>query len=235
MKKILIASIAAAAFCGAPAIAADMPTKGPVYKAAPAPVFNWTGFYAGIEGGGGWGHEHWNDNTAPGGGNLNFKPDGGVFGGQVGYRWQANQFVFGIEGTGAWADLMSQTVASGAFTEKFKVKSLYTVTGQVGWAMDRSLAYVKGGWAGAPTNVFFNEPGILTGSRSQDANGWTIGGGLDYAVSPNWILGVEYDHFNLKYGAFTTPTSIGGAPFIITNTSRLTIDQVVARLSYKFN
>ena len=45
MKKILLASVAAAAFCGAPAFAADMPIKAPVYKAAPAPIFNWTGFY----------------------------------------------------------------------------------------------------------------------------------------------------------------------------------------------
>src|SRR5712691_9682918 len=55
MRKFLIAGIAVAAFCAAPAFAADMPTKGPVYKAAPAPVFNWTGFYSGAVGTYGWG------------------------------------------------------------------------------------------------------------------------------------------------------------------------------------
>src|ERR1700730_8213387 len=112
MKKILVAGIAAAALSGAPALAADMPVRAPVYKTAPAPVFNWSGFYIGVNGGGGWGHEHWNDNTAVGGGAPvpPFHSSGGVFGGQIGYRWQQNQFVFGIEGTGDWADISSTTL-----------------------------------------------------------------------------------------------------------------------------
>ncbi|HEY7998320.1 MAG TPA: outer membrane beta-barrel protein [Pseudolabrys sp.] len=231
MKKFAIAAaaIAAVGFVSA-ASAADMPTKAPM---APLPVaFNWTGVYVGINGGGGWGRENWIDNSAAAIVSISHDPRGGVFGGQLGYRYQWNQLVLGVEGTWDWAGLRDTAVA-GAFTEEFKVKSIYTVTGQAGWAWDRWLLYVKGGWAGATTNLNLGGAGF-SASNSQTANGWTIGGGFDYAVWQNWILGVEYDHFDLNYGTFSAPASPFGT-LIVTNTSRLTIDQVVARLSYKFD
>jgi outer membrane immunogenic protein len=232
MKNILLASVAVAALLSAPALAADMPAKAPAYKAPPVQVFNWTGFYAGIEAGGGWGHEAWIDNTPAGVTPHSFRLDGGVVGGQLGYRWQTGQLVFGIEGTGAWADLKGTSTVTPS-TETLKVRALYSATGQVGYAWDRWLAYVKGGWAGSSTRFFLSNPGF-TASNSQDPHGWTVGGGVDYALSPNMILGVEYDHFDLNYKPFVAPVSNGGTPLIVTNTSRLTIDQVVARLSYKF-
>jgi outer membrane immunogenic protein len=234
MKKFLVAGIAAAAFCGAPAIAADVPVKTPIYKApAVALMFDWTGFYAGINGGYGWGRESWVDNVP--GNNQMHSPNGGVFGGQLGYRAQMNHFVLGIEGTWDWAGLDDTNLLGGGLSEKFKVKSLYTVTGQAGLALDRWLMYVKGGWAGATDSLLFAAPGPVTASNSQTAHGWTIGGGIDYALWQNLILGVEYDHFNLNYGAYSAPVNTGGSPLIVTNTSHLIINQVVARLSYKFN
>ena len=75
----------------------------------------------------------------------NFRPNGGVFGGQVGFRWQWNLLVLGIEGTWDWASLRD-TLAPGGGTEEFKVTSLYTATGQIGWAAwDHFLVYAKGG------------------------------------------------------------------------------------------
>jgi len=228
MKRVFVALAAVAAFGFASAAsAADMPTKAPM---APPPVaYNWTGLYVGINGGGAWGREDWLDNAI---GAPSFRPNGGEFGGQLGYRYQWNQLVLGVEGTWDWAGLRD-TVSSAAFTEEFKVKSIYTVTGQVGWAIDRWLPYVKGGWAGARTSLDLGGP--VTASNSQTNNGWTVGGGVDYAIWQNWILGIEYDHFDLNYGAFTAPVSNGGAPLIVTSTSRLRIDQVVGRLSYKFD
>ena len=231
MKKFVIAAaaIAALGFTGT-ANAADMPTKAPM--AAPLAVaYNWTGLYVGINGGGAWGREDWLDNAV---GAPSFRPNGAVFGGQLGYRYQWNQLVLGVEGTWDWAGLRD-TVSSAVFTEEFKVKSIYTVTGQAGWAWDRWLLYVKGGWAGATTSLDLAAVGGGGASNSQTANGWTVGGGIDYAVWQNLILGIEYDHFDLNYDAFVAPFSLGGAPLVVTNTSRLTVDQVVARLSYKFN
>jgi outer membrane immunogenic protein len=229
MKKLLVASIAAAALYSAPALAADIPVKAPM--AAP---FNWTGFYFGGEAGGGWGREHWLDNSGGVSPRENFHPDGGIFGGQAGYRWMAGPMVLGIEGTGAWADLKG-TSNNTPITETLKVRALYTGTAQVGFAQGPWLAYVKGGWAGASTNLFFSNPGFpITATNKQDPHGGVIGGGVDYAASPNWIFGVEYDHFDLGLRNFTAPVSNGGVPLITTNVSRLTIEQVVARLSYKY-
>lgn len=143
----------------------------------------------------------------------------------------------GPAGTAAWADL-NDTVNVPAFageTETFKVRSLYTATGQIGYAFNQALLYVKGGWAGANTRATLTAPGVFTAANSQDDSGWTVGVGLDYALINNFVIGVEYDHFDLNYSAFTAAVSNGGTPWFVTAPSRLTIDQVVGRLSYKFN
>jgi outer membrane immunogenic protein len=241
MRSKIVSLLAVAVSLGftQAASAADMPVKAPVQAAPVAPpVYNWSGVYVGIHGGFGWGRESDTDNIAvglPTGSGTSFNPSGGIFGGQLGYRWQWNQLVLGVEGTGAWANL-TQDVLKGSATEfaTLKIKSLYTVTGQAGWAMNQWLFYVKGGWAGAHSEQDLNFPGVATASNSQSNSGWTVGGGIDYAVWQNLILGVEYDHFDLGYSNFTTPVSNGGAPFAVFNSSRLTADQIVGRISYKF-
>jgi outer membrane immunogenic protein len=110
MKKLLVAGIAAAAFCGAPVLAADMPVKAPVYKAAPAPIFNWTGFYGGVNAG--WSrantpmHLLSNDSTSLSPfffssllvTSATLHPSGFVSGGQLGYNWLvAPNWLAGIE------------------------------------------------------------------------------------------------------------------------------------------
>lgn len=238
MKKLLLACVAMVTLA-APAFAADLAVKtpqAPPPAIIPPPLFTWTGLYLGINGGGAWAHETWTDNDVfSTGGTLD--PRGGVFGGQFGYRWQWSQVVFGVEGTWDWAGL-SQSVSNASYTDQLKVTSIWTVTGQLGLAaIDRALIYVKGGYAGASTNSssFFNTPGGGGGTNSQTSSGWTVGVGADYAVTPNVVLGVEYDHIDLNYGTIIAPWSTGGGPWVVSATSRLTIDQVVGRLSYKFN
>ena len=228
------------------AAAADLPVKAAAIAPVPI-VYNWTGFYLGINGGGGWSRESWVDNSLSGLPSTDFRPAGGVFGGQLGYRWQWNQLVFGVEGSWDWAGLSDSFtgVSQGfGFTEGLKIKSLYTVTGQVGWALDRTLIYVKGGWAGATTHatvVNDNAQGgvFSTGDTPQTVHGWTVGGGIDYAIWQNLIVGIEYDHFDFNYDPFlitlSDPFNIpAGTPLVVSSTSRLTVDQVVARVSYKF-
>jgi hypothetical protein len=95
MRRLFVAGIAAAAFGGAPAFAADMAVKAP-----PAPVaapYSWTGFYLGIEGGGGFGstsHTNALFPVANSGGNANLQ--GGLFGGTYGYNWQFGHIVTGL-------------------------------------------------------------------------------------------------------------------------------------------
>ena len=114
MKSFLLATVGLVALVGmaAPASAADMAVKAP--PPAPLPViYNWSGFYIG--GNGGWGQSHncWISLTRLA---LTFaegcrERSGGVVGGQIGYRWQANQWVFGVEAQGDWADLSSTRVS----------------------------------------------------------------------------------------------------------------------------
>jgi outer membrane immunogenic protein len=233
LLAVTLTSVAAIATANAADLAVEAPVyKAPVYK---APFFSWTGFYAGIQGGGGWGSESWQDNTDDGL-TPSFKPSGGIFGGQAGYRWQTGPFVFGVEGTAAWADLKdTSTSPLEPASETFKIQSLYTATGQVGYAIDRWLPYVKAGWAGASTNLSLQNSAVpFTASQSEFNSGWTVGGGLDYAITNNIILGVEYDHYDLGFNNFTAAASNGATPLIATNASRLTIDAVVGRLNYKF-
>lgn len=236
MKRAVLAVASAFTLAASAAQAADLPLKAP--PIAPPPVFSWTGLYLGVEGGGGWGRENYLDNSIvgiPPGNAISQSPSGGIFGGVLGFRYQTGQFVFGIEGTGAWADLTSTFVPAAGVTDSFKVRSLYTATGQVGWAFNQALLYVKGGWAGASvdTSIAVAATGGFATQRQTD-NGWTLGVGLDYAVWRNLVLGVEYDHFDLGYNAFSTVGVLGGT-YTVANPSRLTIEQLVGRLTYKFN
>jgi outer membrane immunogenic protein len=237
MKKHLLAGCAAAALLTAltsaqltSANAADLsrPVPAPYYKAPAmvAPAFSWTGLYLGLQGGYGWGHESYADNIF---GPVSHSPQGGIFGGVLGYRYQIGQFVLGVEGTGSWADI-KDTVSAGGFSETLKARSLYTATGQIGWAvLPQTLLYAKGGWAGASIHNDLTAPGLIA-SNSQSPSGWTVGAGIDYAVTQNVVFGIEYDHMDFGYSNFTI------APvWAVAGTSDFKVDQVVGRLTYKFN
>ena len=244
-----------------PALAADMPAKAPVYKTAPAPMFNWTGVYVGGQIGYGWSDSHWLSNHFDGigpcvGGGFIIPCDpvdqnskGFVGGGQVGARWQTGSWVFGIEGTlaGSHLNASSLAVSFPSVIYDTNVRYIYTGTAQVGYALDRSLLYVKGGYAGA--RLFLNSTtsgGATVGPVNVNANGWTIGAGFEYSFLPNWSLGAEYDYIHLQAGDVSTcTTSSGGAmngfdcptptpgPLRYTNI-RDNISEVVVRLNYRF-
>ena len=109
MKKSLLAGVAVAALAlGAlPATAADLSNR-PVYKAPVSvpTVYNWTGFYVGVSGGGAWGTS---EHTFPGGTHGPFDISGGLVGGTVGYNWQSGNLVLGLEGDYSWADIHGST------------------------------------------------------------------------------------------------------------------------------
>src|SRR4051794_26134928 len=100
MKRTILATIGMLVLA-ATANAADLPRRyDPVPQRAPAfmPVYNWTGFYVGINGGGGWGSSRWDSTDR-------FDLSGGMVGGTVGYNWQNGQWVFGLEGDMDWANI----------------------------------------------------------------------------------------------------------------------------------
>ena len=116
MKKVLLSTVALIAFA-APAAAADLAAR-PYTKAPPAPiavVYDWSGFYIGANGGWGSSHKCW-DFITPAGAFIAAEgchdATGGTVGGQIGYRWQAGTWVFGLEGQGNWADFRGSHVST---------------------------------------------------------------------------------------------------------------------------
>src|SRR5262249_38838080 len=131
MKRVLLASVGALSVLAlvGPAGAADLSrryeppvvTKAPVYN----PVYNWTGFYVGSNGGGGWGRSRWD--TAD-----SFNTSGWLVGGTAGYNWQMNQVVFGVEGDVDWANIKGSTTTLCPFGCNTSDSWLATVRGRLG-------------------------------------------------------------------------------------------------------
>lgn len=166
------------------ASAADLPRQAAPYR-APGYVsaYNWTGFYLGINGGGGWGRSTWN------GMGVTPDPSGAMVGLTAGYNWQGagNPFVFGVEGDIDWTNVRGSSICGGTTCET-RNSWLGTVRGRVGYAWDRILPYVTGGAAFG--NIKTEVAGLAGASNSNI--GWTLGTGIEAAVAPNWSAKVEY-------------------------------------------
>src|SRR3977135_1161590 len=178
MKKFLLASVGLVALgMAAPASAADLAAR-PYTKAPPAPgaaVYDRAGVYIGANGG--WGQSHSCVDFVTAAGTFASgcgDRSGGVAGGQIGYRWQTNQFVFGLEAQGDWADLKNTRVSlfDPTLSTTAKTDAIGLFTGQLGWAWNASLFYVKGGAAVTSNRftIFDNTTGI--GLVSADNTRW---------------------------------------------------------------
>jgi outer membrane immunogenic protein len=226
-----------------PAVAADMAVKAPPPAPTPvATVYDWTGFYIG--GNGGWGDSRncfsFVGGLVGGGGVTGDgcrSRDGGIAGGQIGYRWQSNQFVFGIEAQGDWADLSSSRVSvlNPLFSTGTRTDAIGLFTGQLGWAWNAALLYVKGGAAVTDNRAFISSN--LTGAElvSGSATRWggTLGVGFEYGFSPNWTLGAEYDHLWMGDNSYAFA---GANPIVAGAAARVSqdVDMVTIRLNYRF-
>jgi outer membrane immunogenic protein len=261
-KNILLATVALVVVGAAPAFAADLPAR--VYTKAPppmvAPIYNWSGFYVGLNGGGGSTRDCWNNNNilgvaVPSTSEGCHDATGGMVGGQVGYRWQATNWVFGLEAQGDWANFKGSNTSAlpvpaflapfgvASFTNNSKIDALGLFTGQVGYAWNNVLWYVKGGAAVTDNKYNGNAtvPGLGTvsfDSASETRWGGVVGTGLEIGFAPGWSVAFEYDHLfmgssNNTFG-FTSVT----AP-LLTGTSRIDnirqdIDMGTVRINYTF-
>jgi outer membrane immunogenic protein len=243
MKKLLLSAVGLLTLgLAGPAAAADLAAR-PYTKAPPmmaAAMYDWSGFYIGANGGWGTSHKCW-DFTA---GTLT-RPEGchdatgGVAGGQVGYRWQAGAFVFGLEAQGDWANLRGSNVSSflPTFTNRSKIDAFGLFTGQVGYAWNSALLYAKGGAAVVDErfDIRFVADNTIAGvSGTQTRWGATAGAGVEIGFAPNWSAAVEYDHLFRQETRtdFTTP-SAGGLLFA-TKPIRQDADLVTARINYRW-
>ena len=218
------------------ASAADLPTHA--YTKAPAileAAYNWSGFYVGINGGGAISNIDWNADPFPGfpgGDEGSHNASGSTVGGQFGYRWQMSSWVFGVEAQGNWAHLKGSN-ASLQFTDttnQTKIAAFGLFTGQIGYAWDRALFYVKGGAAVTDNRYASITTGPLGGIDTAGETRWgaAVGVGFGYALAPNWSLGFEYNHL------FMGNNDVNSAAGFIADHIKENVDLFTARLDYKF-
>jgi outer membrane immunogenic protein len=221
MKRVFLALVGLAALTGT-AAAADLPPRpapAPYYKAPVAiPVYNWTGFYIGINGGGGFGRSQW-DST------RGFNTSGGLVGGTVGYNYQFGQGVVGLEGDIDWANINGTTNTLCPFGCKTSDHWLSTVRGRLGYAADRFMPFVTGGAAFG--DIRASTPGFA--GANQTNAGWTVGAGLEFAIAGNWTAKAEYLYVNL--GKFNCGISCGA---LVTDNVSFTTNIVRAGVNYRF-
>jgi outer membrane immunogenic protein len=194
MKTILLASVGLLALGVAQASAADIarrrppPVKAPVYV---APPFSWTGGYVGINGGYGFGRSDFSPPFTTG----SFDTSGGLVGGTLGYNYQVNQIVFGLEGD-IDASWIKGSAPCAGLTCEVKNSWLGTVRGRLGYAAGHFMPYVTGGAAFGDIKTSIT--GI--GSATETKTGWTAGGGLEYNFNGPWSAKLEYLYVDLGRG-----------------------------------
>ena len=246
MNYFRVAALTTVSFASV-ASAADMPTKAPIQRAPLATFYNWSGCYIGVNAGGGWARtEFTNTANTTAFGHLNpgegfeYSYNGFVGGGQVGCNYQVNQWVFGIEGSFDGSSIKGDAnnvaiLNDDVFTTK--VNSIATVTGRIGYAWNNVLLYGKAGYAGARVQFSVSDTCCVggspmgAGSDTHWQNGWTIGTGLEYGLTPNWIIGAEYNYIDLGTPNYEVGGGAGSYAFDV----KARIQTVLGRVSYKFS
>jgi outer membrane immunogenic protein len=143
-----------------------------------------------------------------------------VVGGQVGCNYQISTWVFGLQGDGAWSDASGTHPDQGSatVTDRWKTDRIASVTGRVGYAWDRLLAYGKGGaaWANHKYDIFDsanNNATVATASETRD--GWTVGGGFEYAITNHFTMFFEYNFYDFGTRTVGFNTAAGTQPIDI--------------------
>jgi outer membrane immunogenic protein len=223
MTRSILAGVSLIPLFAGAVMAADLPVKAPAAKAKLSPAYNWTGCYAGYHFGSIFTQSDW--------GALGSDDDAGALlvGGQLGCNYQVSNWVFGLQGDAAWSDATgTHSDPSGSrLTNEWRTNSLASVTGRVGYAWDRLLSYGKVGeaWKHSKYDVGF-------AATSDWNNGWTVGGGFEYAVTNNVSMFFEYNYYD--FGSRTVGLAAGpGVSETADIHDRSSVVKVGA--NYKFN
>ena len=202
---------------------------------------DWSGLYAGIHGGYGW------SNVDTGLGSVHV--DGWLGGGHLGLQRQFDRWVLGIEASFSFGELDGhRTISAGGDPLRLDaaISNLLLVTGRLGYAWDDRLLYIKAGYASADAEVGSTFFGVSTQAKSR-LDGWTAGFGLERLITPNIVLGLEYNYVDLGSKSIAAPAQ----PIILINAPTSIVDPcppsktpskidpeglhtVFARLTFKF-
>lgn len=248
-KTVFYAGVAAAAlFLCSNALAADIRSPAPVIS-SPESAYDWTGFYAGVQGGGFWGNVSVRDDGSQGvnPGPFDYSVSGGFGGAQLGYNWQVGSFVLGAEGDLGWMSPNGSGIIgsqSSSHQDLTLGSGLYgDLTGRAGFAFDHTLLYAKAGgtfFSGVANQATTNPNYTHTGTGT--FTGWTAGAGIEQALTDNLSVKLEYDHadYGTQEGHQTAianePPFPGGtlAGTQFPNWHTLGVDKVLVGLNYKF-
>jgi outer membrane immunogenic protein len=237
MTKVCAIAIAAATLLPCAAVADGMPSRGylPTY-------YDWSGIYVGGHLGGAWSNTEWTWELPPLVASQRASIDSTSFigGGQVGVQKQWGNVVTGIEVSYSGLDERGSTVINfEGFDRTFRAHfdDLLLVTARLGYAQDRWLGYVKGGYASSSDvklDIFRTIDGLHQTSSSEQMGGYTVGAGLDYAITKSISLGVEYNYVRL---GSDDVSNVNIPPTITSNHRDIDVDvsTVWARLNYKFD
>jgi outer membrane immunogenic protein len=224
ISATLVGSVGLACAADMATKAAPMPAKAPV--APPVALYNWNGFYVGANLGYGWNNvDSTSTNLATGEQTSTSSTRHGVFGGgQIGYNWQFDpNWLIGIEGDIDAAGLTGSVdgcSSTGCSHSDGKNKWFATVRGRLGLVQNNWLFFVTGGAAwldGSTTRTItaVTNPAnaVLVGQSSTASGtdtGWTVGGGVDWGVAPNWSVNLEYRYMHVNTGrdfTYSLPTA----------------------------
>jgi outer membrane immunogenic protein len=244
----LLTTIAVMALTTSAVHAADLGMR-PYAPPPPAlPVSNWTGFYFGVNGGFGGDRYQYPFSVGaipalglgPVSGTSTLNSSGGFGGAQAGYNWQfAPAWVAGVEADFDGADIQGMATttttsptASGNIGTK--LDWFGTVRGRVGYLVTPSaLLYATGGWVYGHTTSTASAAALglaISSSVGRDQNGWTAGGGLEYAVNQWLSFKTEYLFIDLGSANIASGVS-GGVPFSLNE--KTTVHTVKAGLNFK--
>ena len=236
MRRYTFAALAAAGIAlGFVQTASAADIARPVYKAPViVPAYNWSGFYIG----GNVGYGTGDVNATAFGYGVSEKVDGWFAGGQIGYNWQAagSPWVFGIELDSQWANIeKNATAVSGNIVgNAFSTLDYFgTARLRLGYAWDRVMVYGTGGLAWGTNEIGF---GVTSGpwaagiSQSNTHIGWTVGGGVEWALVDNWTAKVEYLYLKLDNETYFSNTVGNGLGF----NADLDVHTVKVGLNYRF-
>ena len=259
MNKLLIAGAALAALIGTPALAADMALKAP--PPPPPPAWSWTGFYVGLNAGYSVARDPFNqtlnESGIAGSSSIDSRvsPQGGLFGGQMGYNYQTGNIVFGVEGDIQWsgehdtAGCGIECISEGGIlvtegSAEQKIKWFGTVRGRIGWTDNDWLLYITGGgaWGGINQTTALNESGggLAIGASNTTSftkSGGVIGAGTEVHLGGQWTAKFEYLYMDLGSVSNTLDLTAlaGGIPTTLTTNSKIRDNIVRAGLNFKIN
>jgi outer membrane immunogenic protein len=248
MKKLAIALTALAAFT-APAFAADMAVRAPMYQPA-APVYNWTGFYIfGGAGGGLWAADS-NVVTFPGGlpRTRDERLGGSGWFGTVGagYDWQFGSWVLGVLADGQFGEIRGSLSDPFNFVEgREKLRDTWAAGVRLGYLVAPNVnSYVNAGytgseWSGTTLTSLAGGPTLAT-TASFHRDGWFIGGGVENSLNffgisaPGWFMKTEYR--SAFFDRITLPETFGSGGLTGSAvTFKPWVQTISTSLVYRFN